>query len=325
MNYDGGKNGSGVYQRLICMMPPHRLYVEAFAGSAAILRRKRPADKSIAYELNRATIWELAKHIPADRFQPWGVNSEWASPADPLPACGGTSIGFDRPQPDPADQTYTQNLEIFNLDAFEMLAAKFVAGSVIYGFYDPGEILIYLDPPYPDSVRSTKGKIYQHEMLSDLEHAEICDLVLSIPARVMLSGYENDLYNQKLKGWRKETIPTTNRAGKRTTETVWLNFPPPAELHDATHVGNNFRERWNITKRVRNWTGQLQAMPAGTRQAVFESLRDEVDKFLDDARAVDAAFMDKLARRAAAANKRRRPLTPKPALTAIAEVPLFED
>jgi len=43
MTYTGGKNGSGVYQIIINQMPPHRIYVEAFLGSGAILRNKRPA------------------------------------------------------------------------------------------------------------------------------------------------------------------------------------------------------------------------------------------------------------------------------------------
>lgn len=41
--YPGGKNGAGIWQRLISLMPPHREYIEAFLGSGAILRRKRPA------------------------------------------------------------------------------------------------------------------------------------------------------------------------------------------------------------------------------------------------------------------------------------------
>jgi hypothetical protein len=95
MKYKGGKNGSGVFQRLICMMPPHRVYIEAFLGSGAILRRKRPADRSYAYELNRQTIWDFAGAVPPERFKAWNINQEWKTPADDLPGCGGTSIGFD--------------------------------------------------------------------------------------------------------------------------------------------------------------------------------------------------------------------------------------
>jgi len=41
--YPGGKNGMGIWQRIINQMPPHLIYIEAFLGSGALLRRKRPA------------------------------------------------------------------------------------------------------------------------------------------------------------------------------------------------------------------------------------------------------------------------------------------
>lgn len=50
MNYPGAKAGAGVYQTIINAMPPHRLYVEAFVGSGAILLRKKPAEASIVID-----------------------------------------------------------------------------------------------------------------------------------------------------------------------------------------------------------------------------------------------------------------------------------
>jgi len=50
MTYDGGKGQAGVYQKIINQIPPHCLYVEAFAGGASVLRLKRPASSSIAIE-----------------------------------------------------------------------------------------------------------------------------------------------------------------------------------------------------------------------------------------------------------------------------------
>src|SRR5258706_2171347 len=120
MKYKGGKNGSGVFQRLICMMPPHRVFVEMFLGSGAIMRRKRPAEKSFAYELDRATIKEFAEHVPVDRFKPWDLNSEWIYPGE-LPGCGGKSIGFTVPRPEGSEHEGPTNLEIFNIDAFHAL------------------------------------------------------------------------------------------------------------------------------------------------------------------------------------------------------------
>ncbi|MBO6553274.1 MAG: DNA adenine methylase [Roseitalea sp.] len=52
MTYPGGKNAAGAYQRIINYMPPHATYVEAFLGSGAVLRNKRPADRNIGIDLS---------------------------------------------------------------------------------------------------------------------------------------------------------------------------------------------------------------------------------------------------------------------------------
>jgi hypothetical protein len=64
MRYFGGKNGSGVYQRIINQIPPHTLYIEPFLGSGAILRRKRPAAASIAIDLDPGAIAKLCDELP---------------------------------------------------------------------------------------------------------------------------------------------------------------------------------------------------------------------------------------------------------------------
>lgn len=61
MTYPGGKNGSGVYQAIINLMPPHRVYIEPFLGGGAIMRLKRPAIANIGIdsdlEMLLATWW----------------------------------------------------------------------------------------------------------------------------------------------------------------------------------------------------------------------------------------------------------------------------
>jgi DNA adenine methylase len=52
MRYKGGKNAEGVAQWIINQLPPHERYVEAFAGSAAVLRMKKPARASIAIDVD---------------------------------------------------------------------------------------------------------------------------------------------------------------------------------------------------------------------------------------------------------------------------------
>lgn len=50
MTYPGGKNGAGIYQRIINHMPPHKTYIEACLGSGAVLRNKRPAKLNVGID-----------------------------------------------------------------------------------------------------------------------------------------------------------------------------------------------------------------------------------------------------------------------------------
>ncbi len=63
-NYPGGKNGSGTFQTIINQIPPHDLYIEAFAGSGAILRRKKPATSTIAIDDDASSCEALKDAIP---------------------------------------------------------------------------------------------------------------------------------------------------------------------------------------------------------------------------------------------------------------------
>jgi site-specific DNA-adenine methylase len=64
MKYPGGKNAAGTYQRIINQIPPHKVYIEPFAGSAAILRFKRPAEQSIVLDRDPDAIDALRDRIP---------------------------------------------------------------------------------------------------------------------------------------------------------------------------------------------------------------------------------------------------------------------
>lgn len=54
MRYPGGKNAGGAYQRIINEIPPHRVFVEPFAGSAAVYRNKRAAASSVLIDADPA-------------------------------------------------------------------------------------------------------------------------------------------------------------------------------------------------------------------------------------------------------------------------------
>lgn len=103
--YPGGKNGAGVYQRLISLMPPHEVYIEAFLGSGAVLRRKRAApggnigidvDAGVIAGHGDASRWEL---VCADALE-WLSGYGWpALPARALVYCDPPYLGSARARP----------------------------------------------------------------------------------------------------------------------------------------------------------------------------------------------------------------------------------
>jgi len=65
VTYPGGKNGSGVYQKIINEMPPHRVYIEPFLGGGAIMRLKKPALASIGIDADGDVIAMWQRNIGA--------------------------------------------------------------------------------------------------------------------------------------------------------------------------------------------------------------------------------------------------------------------
>lgn len=63
MTYMGTKQVSGGFQAIVSQMPPHDVYIETHLGSGAVLRAKPAAARSIAIEIDPAT---LADHPPPE-------------------------------------------------------------------------------------------------------------------------------------------------------------------------------------------------------------------------------------------------------------------
>lgn len=63
--YNGGKHGSGVYQKIINQIPPHKTYIELCLGIGGIFSNKRRADTNILVDVSPGVIeaW-LKLNIP---------------------------------------------------------------------------------------------------------------------------------------------------------------------------------------------------------------------------------------------------------------------
>jgi DNA adenine methylase len=58
--------------------------------------------------------------------------------------------------------------------------------------------------------------------MSDQDHTALLKVATSVKGHVIISGYENELYNGLLPGWRKETKHTLSDGAKKRTEVLWI-------------------------------------------------------------------------------------------------------
>ncbi len=91
---------------------------------------------------------------------------------------------------------------------------------VIKRFNHPN-VFQYWDPPYLLGTRN--GKQYKHEM-PDEGHEELLKTALKSKAKIMVSGYESEMYNDYLHSWRKEYFTSCAEHGGSRTEVIWMNY-----------------------------------------------------------------------------------------------------
>lgn len=84
-------------------------------------------------------------------------------------------------------------------------------------------VLIYADPPYVLSTR--RGKQYRCEM-DDKAQNELLDVLLAHKGLVLISGYDSDLYNDRLQNWHKEETTCYSQVCSKKREILWMNFEP---------------------------------------------------------------------------------------------------
>lgn len=82
-------------------------------------------------------------------------------------------------------------------------------------------VFMYIDPPYLLGTRT--GKQYMHEM-TDHDHEELLKDLLQSKAKIMISGYESEMYNDYLKDWNKCTFNSCAEHGKPRKEIIWMNY-----------------------------------------------------------------------------------------------------
>ncbi len=244
---------------IIQHMPKHHSYVEPFFGSGAVLFSKPPTaietvndlDSNVTnlFEIIRNDADKLAQVVYDTPFSRQSYDESYdVNPDNALEKArifllkcwqgygfrtNGSKVGWKR---DICGREAAYAVKNWNrlpgwiLDIQDRLKEVQIenrpALEVIDSFNKEG-VLIYCDPPYVLGTRT--GKQYAHEM-TDNDHIDLLNKLLCHKGYVMISGYNNELYNKKLQGWSKYTIPTTAEKGVPRTECLWCNWPDEMSL-----------------------------------------------------------------------------------------------
>lgn len=258
LKYPGSKwNIAGDLAELI---PPHHSYVEPYFGSGAVLFTKAPSDIETVNDLDGDVV-NLFRCIQQDPGRLAGLvmttpysrevyDRQFDSPKESLytddfeRAAGflvrcwqghgfrtmGNKVGWKNDVVG-RERMYAlwnwYRLPDWIIEIAERLRQVQIenrpAIEVIRKFDHPG-VFMYIDPPYLLNTR--KGKQYKHEM-TDQDHEELLGTIMQSQARIMISGYESELYDRYLSGWKKEYFSSCAESGRPRQEVVWMNYDPP--------------------------------------------------------------------------------------------------
>ena len=170
------------------------------------------------------------------------------------------SIGIDKDSEALANLQCTYDVELHQDDATAFLQS--------FDFENAGRTLIYADPPYLHSTRTSRAR-YKHEY-SDQDHIDLITTLKDLPANVILSGYASSLYDDLLADWHTMSFQINTRGGVRT-EQLWFNFEPNA-AHWCTYAGKDYTDRQRIKRKAQRWAENYKALPVPEQQAILAAL-----------------------------------------------------
>lgn len=261
IKYPGSKGA--MRQRIIALMPEHRVYAEPFGGSAAVLLAKEPA-KVEWYNDTYGEVLNLFRilrrggdDLDALRYQvemtPYSRreldlarNRSWSPDDDPVEAARrflvrswlswGGSLNNHRAgiRTCATDMKRVRTWACLG-DRLAMAAERFRGVQIeaidavkLMLLIDGEDALFYVDPPYiEDTVNFREGTVYERPYRID-DHVHLLACLRNLKSRVILSGYRHPLYDDSLADWRRIDVPHRTQAGTVKTECLWLNYEPPA-------------------------------------------------------------------------------------------------
>jgi DNA adenine methylase len=261
LKWHGGKHY--VAKRIIALMPPHTHYVEPYAGSLAVLLAKDPEGVSeVVNDLNEdlTNFWmvlqtssgfeRFKRIVEAVPFSEWCWQDAVDYPGrEPLEravrffvhcrqSLAGRMDTFaplskNRTRRGMNEQAAAWLSAVEGLTEVHARLKRVVIlnrpATLVIEQQDGPNTLFYIDPPYLHDTRTSTDTYGPYEMDLDA-HSKLVNLLREVKGKVMLSGYQDELYHiLELLGWKRHAFDLPNHAAggrnkRRMTECVWCNF-----------------------------------------------------------------------------------------------------
>lgn len=254
LKYPGSKwNIAG---QLVNMIPEHHSYVEPFFGSGAVLFNKQVSDIETINDLDGDVVnvfkciqedsEKLARLVMTTPYSRAVYDESYKDTEKEEPfekACrflircwmghgfrtNNHKVGWKN-DVQGRERMYAMwnwyRLPLWIVDIAERLRCVQVenrpAIEVIQRF-DFENVFMYLDPPY--LLKTRHQKQYMFEMTDD-DHEQLLHTILHSKAKIMISGYESNMYNDYLKNWNKKTFASCAEHGGNRKEVIWMNYDP---------------------------------------------------------------------------------------------------
>lgn len=251
LKYPGGK--WRIAEWIMRHFPPHRVYLEPFFGSGAVFFTKAASPLETVNDIDgdivnlfrvcRERGKELARLIELTPFARREYAECYARSEDALEQARRTLVRYWQSFGTSNSSKYSwKNSQTGNSPRCPIQFAelpKVIVGALerlreaqientdaaeLIRRYDSEEVLIYCDPPYLLDTRR-KG-LYKHEM-TDKQHEDLLRVLVKSRAKICLSAYDNEMYNDVLRGWNTDEKPTIAQMGLHRTEKIYMNYDPP--------------------------------------------------------------------------------------------------
>lgn len=262
LNYPGSKWNMARF--IISLMPPHTTYLEPFFGSGAVFFNKEASQIETINDIDGRIVnffrqcrnhpQELSRLIELTPLSREEYERSYEISADPLEdarrmmvrswqAIGGKTSDHTGWRAN-IDQNGSKIVEWNNLDERIMAVANRLKGAQIehqdafklLERYNRPDVLTYVDPPYLMSTRSKRHYAYE---FSDADHEALLDQLVDFKGKVIISGYESDMYEEYLSGWDKRTRITSVETGSKRREVLWCNFIAETSTEQMELLGRN--------------------------------------------------------------------------------------